>query len=123
MQKEEKIVLMLLLMALASLGVSFWAFGPEDSGLGSSPVAKEDSSYSMEGVILDIKSTNNGGNLLLRLDNTPMPIFIPASAGAAELLKKVRTGNHVRIKGTVSQYMGKEELKVSRSTDVVLIRK
>ena len=30
MQKEEKIVVVLLLMALGSLAVAFWAFGPEE---------------------------------------------------------------------------------------------
>ena len=30
MQKEEKIVVVLLLMALGSLAVAFWAFSPEE---------------------------------------------------------------------------------------------
>jgi hypothetical protein len=36
MQKEEKIVVVLLLMALGSLAVAFWAFGPEEGELESS---------------------------------------------------------------------------------------
>ena len=36
MQKEEKIVVVLLLMALSSLAVAFWAFAPDEDGLESS---------------------------------------------------------------------------------------
>jgi hypothetical protein len=111
MQKEEKIVIVLLLMALGSLAVAFWAFGPEE----------KDAGLSLEGLVLEMKPTKSGGNLLLKLDSTPLPIFIPASAGAKEIQARVHAGDRVRIRGTVSVYQGKEELSVSRQADVQVL--
>jgi DNA/RNA endonuclease YhcR with UshA esterase domain len=120
MQKEEKIVVVLLLMALGSLMVASWAFEPDGQGQENSLSFQKDSSQTIEGQISDIKPTKSGGNLILRLDTTSMSIFIPASAGASEISKRVHIGNRVKITGMVSQYQGKEELLVSRSADVQL---
>jgi DNA/RNA endonuclease YhcR with UshA esterase domain len=123
MQKEEKIVVVLLLMALGSLAVAFWAFGPEEGELESSSnsVSQKDAGLSLEGLVLEMKPTKSGGNLLLKLDSTPLPIFIPASAGAKEIQARVHAGDRVRIRGTVSVYQGKEELSVSRQADVQVL--
>ncbi len=121
MQKEEKIVVVLLLMALGSLAVAFWAFGTEDGAHDGSSVAKKDIGLSVQGLVLEAKSTKSGGNLLLKLDSTPVPIFIPASAGAGEVQSKVKPGDRVSIRGTVSDYQGEEELEVARAADVQVI--
>ena len=112
---EEKIVVVLLLMALGSLAVAFWTFSPEE---GDGAAAKADSLLSLEGLILEVKPTNTGGNLLLRLDSTTMPVFIPAGAGAGELREQLHAGDRIRIKGTVEDFHGSEELKISRASDV-----
>jgi len=122
MQKEEKMVVVLLLMALGSLAVAFWTFSPEE-GNSDSAAAKADSLLSLEGLILEMKPTNTGGNLLLRLDSTSMPVFIPASAGAGELREQLHAGDRIRIRGTVEDFQGKEELKISRATDVQRLEK
>ena len=84
----------------------------------SDSVAQKDSGLSLEGLILEIEPTKSGGNLILKLDSTPMPVFIPASAGAAELNRQLHTGERIRISGTVSDFQGQEELKISRASDV-----
>ena len=121
MQKEEKIVVVLLLMALGSLAVAFWAFGPENSASESVSSVKKDSSLSVQGLVLEVKPTKSGGNLLLKLDSTPMSIFIPASAGAGEVQSRIKPGDRVMIRGTVSDYQDEEELTVARAADVQLI--
>lgn len=127
MQKEEKIVVVLLLMALGSLGVAFWAFGPEgvaSSALsGSSSAAGASTGYSstgqtMQGQVLEMKTTKSGGNLILRLNSTALPIFVPSSAGAEEIEKKIQPGDKVQVKGSISDYQGEKELKVSRAADI-----
>ena len=120
MQKEEKIVVVLLLMALGSLAVASWTFGLDagETGVSSDSLSQKDSGLSLEGLILQIEPTKSGGNLLLKLDSTPMPVFIPASAGARELQKQLHAGERIRIRGTVSDFQGQEELKISRATDV-----
>lgn len=117
MQKEEKVVLVLLLMALGSLYVAFWAFEVDKSASVGSPTAGADSSLSVDGRVLEIKPTKSGGNLLVRIDTTPMQIFVPAKAGASDIEKHIHTGDRVRVRGTVSQYRGKDELTVARSAD------
>ena len=121
MQKEEKIVVVLLLMALGSLAVAFWAFGLEEV-TDNSAAAKKDASLYVEGLVLEMKPTNTGGNLLLRLDSTPLSVFVPAGSGAGEVQKNVRVGDRVRIKGTVSVFQGTEEIKVERANDVGLVK-
>ncbi len=123
MQKEEKIVVVLLLMALGSLAVAFWAFAPDEDGLESSSdsASQNGAGISVEGQILAIKPTKSGGNLLIELDSTPLPVFVPAGAGAKEIQARIHAGDRVRIKGTVSVYQGKEELSVSRQTDVQVL--
>jgi DNA/RNA endonuclease YhcR with UshA esterase domain len=120
MQKEEKIVVVLLLMAMGSLAIAFWTFSPEE-GTGDSVAVKEAASLYVEGLVLDMKPTSTGGNLLLRLDSTPLSVFVPAGSGAGEVQKKVRAGDRVRIRGTVSVFQGTEEIKVERATDVELV--
>jgi len=123
MQKEEKIVVVLLLMALGSLAVAFWAFGPEESGQDSpsDSLSQKDTAISMQGLILEIKPTKSGGNLILKLDSTMLPIFIPAKAGSKELQSRIKVGDRVKIKGSVSTFQGSEELEVSRQADVQVL--
>lgn len=124
MQKEEKIVVVLLLMALGSLAVAFWAFCPGESEIfGSSySVSQEDArnaGLSVEGLVLEINPTKSGGNLLLKLDSTPLPIFIPAAAGAERISNTVHPGDRVKIKGRDSIFQGDEEIRVDHAEDVV----
>jgi len=114
-------VIVLLLMALASLTVAFWAFGTEDGTPDVSSQAEKDSSLSVQGLVLEAKPTKSGGNLLIKLDSTPLSIFIPASAGAGEVKRKIKPGDRVVIKGSISEYQGEEELKVAKAGDVQIV--
>jgi DNA/RNA endonuclease YhcR with UshA esterase domain len=125
MQKEEKIVFVLLLMALGSLVVAFWAFAPDEStaailgAKGENEVLQ--TGVSLEGRIVSLKTTQSGGHLLISLDSTPIPIFISSNSGAEELLSRLKTGNNVRVKGISKVFQGKEEIEVSRSSDLQLM--
>jgi DNA/RNA endonuclease YhcR with UshA esterase domain len=125
MQREEKVVVVLLLMALGSLAVAFWAFDPEDDDLAgvkdSDSGMKEEASLSVEGLVLEKKPTKSGGNLIIMLDSTPLPVFISSKAGAKEIQDKVNIGDRVRIKGAVSSFQGIKEITVDRAKDVVSI--
>ncbi|HSD57105.1 MAG TPA: hypothetical protein VLB04_02900 [Methanotrichaceae archaeon] len=120
MQKEEKIVVVLLFMALGSLAVASWAFSPEETEE-SAVQAKEDSLHSLEGIVQEINPTKTGGHLLIKLDSTQMPVFVPREAGADEVQRKVNSGDRIRVKGMVAEFGGKEELKVSRAADIEVI--
>lgn len=119
MQKEEKIVVVLLLMALGSLAVAEWTFGDSDK---SAVTGKSDSSISVEGHILGMKTTKTGGNLVFYLDTTNNSIFVPSGSGAKDIQSRVHSGDQVKIRGTVSEFNGKKEIKVARSADVEVIK-
>lgn len=120
MQKEEKIVIVLLLMAAGSLAVAFWAFASDDGIAGGA--AGKDASLTLEGRVLEMKPTKSGGNLILSLEGSSLPVFVPASSGAGEVQKTVHPGDSVRVTGIVSSFQGKEELKVARAGDVQLLK-
>jgi len=121
MQKEEKIVVVLLLMALGSLAVANWAFGPVEDVVQNSALAKEDSGLSVEGMVLEMNPTKTGGHLLIELDSTQMPVFVPRESGAGEVQQRINVGDRVRVRGAVAEFGGKEELKVRRAADIEVI--
>jgi len=125
MQKEEKIVVVLLLMALGSLAVSWWAFAPEENSTAITGAKGEtqapQTGISLEGRIVDLKTTQSGGHLLISLDSTDTPIFIPRNCGAEELRSRLEIGDQVRVKGVAKVFQGKEEIEVSRSSDLQII--
>ncbi len=118
MQREEKIVVILLLMALGSLAVAQWTFGDSNQSATSD---RSDSSITAEGHVLDIKPTKTGGNLLMRLDTLDISVFVSRSSGADNVKGRVHTGDLVRIKGEISEYNGNQEIKIARSSDIEVI--
>jgi DNA/RNA endonuclease YhcR with UshA esterase domain len=122
MQKEEMIVVVLLLMVIGSLAVAFWAFGPEDDAAKSPSKSKSlNAGLSVEGMVTEINPTRTGENLLIRLDSTSIPIFIPRTSGAKELSSRLKKGDSLRVKGIQKEFQGQEEIEVSRSSDVQIV--
>lgn len=113
-------MIVLLLMAAGSLAVAFWAFASDDGT--ASGAAGEDASLTVEGRVLEMKPTKSGGNLVLGVEGSSLPIFIPASSGAGEVQKRVHPGDSVRVRGTISNFQGKDELKVAKASDVQLLK-
>jgi len=111
MQKEEKIVVVLLFMALGSLSVAFWAMGDLDS-----------SEVTVEGIVESIQSTMSGGHLIIRLDSTEMPIFVSSRCGAEMVKEKVQRGDRVEVVGEVSEYRDRDEIVVKGPMDVTVRR-
>lgn len=109
MQKEEKIVVVLLFMALGSLSVAFWAMGDLDS-----------SEVTVEGIVESIQSTRSGGHLIIRLDSAEMPIFVSSQCGAEMVKDKVQRGDRVEVVGGVSEYRGQDEIVVKGPMDVTV---
>ena len=68
--------------------------------------------------IVELKRTGSGGHLLISLDSTSLPVFVPARSGAEELAGALKRGDRIEVKGTVREYQGREEIEVSRSSDV-----
>ncbi|MDD1760878.1 MAG: hypothetical protein LUQ59_01465 [Methanothrix sp.] len=118
MQKEEKTAVVLLLMALGSLAIAFWAFNSEESIQDDNASAKHDEQISVEGLVTEMNPTKSGGNLIIELDSTPLPVFIPRDSGAEEILRRVSLGDRIQVNGVLWEYNGNKEIKLERAEDL-----
>ena len=119
MQKEEKVVMVLLLMAELSLIIGYWGFSTETQAY--SPDSKLDERIYVEGTILAKQMTAKGDNLILTLSNLNIKVFVPKDGGAKEVYETVKTGDRVRITGRVSEYKNAREIVVESAGDVVSV--
>ncbi len=110
LQKEEKVALILLSMALGSLAVAGWM-------LDGSPERK-DTALALEGTVTEMRETATGGNLMIHIDSSDLTIFVPQSSGAGDVRLRVHQGDRIRAKGEPSEYQGNKELLVQRASDI-----
>jgi hypothetical protein len=115
LQKEEKVVMVLLFMALGSLAAASWALGDFDAE--SEP---DSVSIVSEGTVSSIQPTD-GGHLILRLSSSSMPIFVSRESGAEVVAERVAKGDWIRARGEVAEYEGQRELSVQRAEDVEVL--
>jgi DNA/RNA endonuclease YhcR with UshA esterase domain len=131
MEKEEKVMVLLLFMTLTSLLTAYLCFGSEltASGQDNGEKAKQYTRESSEGEkvflqaeVLSKRFTYTGEHLLLQVDcnSEVLSVFIPKTAGAEALNTSIREGDFISITGTVSEYEGKNEIKVERKEDILL---
>lgn len=131
MEKEEKVMVLLLFMTLTSLMTAYLCFGPEltASGQETGEKAKQYTRESGEGEkvfleaqVLSKRLTYKGGHLLLQVDcnSEVLSVFIPKIAGAEALNNSIQKGDFISVTGTVSEYEGKREIKVERKEDILL---
>lgn len=131
MEKEEKVMVLLLFMTLTSLLTAYLCFGPEltASGQESGGEARQYTRESgvgdkvfLEAEVLSKRFTYTGEHLLLQVDcdSEVLSVFIPKTAGADALNMSIREGDLIGLTGTVSEYEGKREIRVERKEDVFL---
>lgn len=132
MEKEEKVMVLLLFMTLTSLMAAYICFGPEltASGQEAGEEARQYTRESGEGEkvfleaqVLSKRLTYTGGHLLLQVDynSEVLSVFIPKTAGAETLNNSIQKGDFISVTGTISEYEGKREIKVERKEDILLI--
>ncbi len=129
MEKEEKIVAVLLAMAILSLAVAYATFFQSDNGSISNDAlqltersAIGDVVY-FEGTILNKKFTFTGDHLLLSVDHDEnvVKVFIPNNKGAEYIDDIVNENDMVRIQGIVSEYQDEREVVVQSKNDVTVL--
>jgi Predicted RNA-binding protein, contains TRAM domain len=134
MEKEEKVMVLLLFMTLTSLMTAYLCFGTEltASGQETGEEARQYTRESGEGEkvfleaqVLSKRLTYTGEHLLLQVDcdSEVLSIFIPKTAGAEELNNSIQKGDFISVTGTISEYGGKREIKVERKEDILLINR
>jgi len=116
MQKEEKIVVVLLVMAVLSLIIGYFGFAPVANAY--SPESKVGDKIFVEGTILQKQMTAKGDNLILTLSNLNIKVFIAKNNGAQDVFNATKKDDKVRIEGKVAEYMNAREIVVESAKDV-----
>ena len=129
MEKEEKIVAVLLVMAILSLAVAYVTFF-YDTGGGASNDALQltersaiDDFVYFEGTILSKRFTFKGDHLLLSVDHDEnvVKVFIPNNNGAEYIDDMVNENDMVRIQGIVGEYQDEREVVIRNKNDVTVL--
>ena len=125
MEKEEKVVVILLAMVLLSLSIAYVFFcsgdGQDVAGFSSSSEIGE--KVMLEGKVVSKHFTYTGDHLLIMVDSMsgPVMVFIPSDNGAKDVDSRVNEDDAVRILGIVDEYEGEIEVVVQDERDVLLI--
>ncbi len=117
MQKEEKIVVVLLIMAVLSLIIGYFGFAAQQAAYSSD--SKIGERVYVEGTVLSKQMTKTGDNLILKLSNLNINVFIRKDNGAREVYNSLKSGDSVRITGKVDVFNDKREIVVESVKDVV----
>ncbi|MCE8423784.1 MAG: hypothetical protein J5U16_07630 [Candidatus Methanoperedens sp.] len=119
MQKEEKIVIVLLIMAALSLTIGYLGFSTQKTAY--SQDTKIGESIYAEGTVLSKQMTGKGDNLILTISNLNIKVFIQKDNGAKEVYDLVKKGDKIRIAGKVQEFRNAREIVVENAKDVVLL--
>ena len=148
-QKENRIIAVLLAMLLISLIIVSYAFsagsgysGSAGSSFGSffrlsgetSPenavIPTQDDigkTVYVEGNVLNFRKTNTGDHLIITLlcsggsEQETISVFIRKSSGAANISSRIVNGAKIGATGTVQEYGGSLEIVVSKEQDVTIL--
>lgn len=123
MEKEEKIVVILLCMALLSLGIAYAAFfsdGSASDAEGFSSSSLPGDTVEFRGDVLSKHFTYTGDHLLMDVDYGPgiVKVFVPSDNGAKDVDSLVTVNDHVSIMGSVQEYEGELEIVVQDAEDI-----
>jgi len=119
MQKEEKIVVVLLVMAVLSLIIAYFGFSSQVGAYSAD--SKLGVRIYVEVTILGKQMTGKGDNLVLTLSNLNVKVFVSKDDGAKELYDMLKTGDRVKITGKVEEYRNAREIVVESAKDVVFL--
>ncbi len=115
-QKEEKIVAVLLVMAVLSLIIGYFGFVPTLAAYSSD--SKIGERVFVEGTVLSKEMTAKGDNLILLISNLNVKVFISKDNGAKEVYDSVKAGDNIRIEGKIAEYMNAREIVVDSAKDI-----
>ncbi|KAF5412782.1 MAG: hypothetical protein C5S43_01310 [Candidatus Methanocomedens sp.] len=117
MQKDEKITVVLMVMALLVIIIAYFGF----IAGGSAPSEYSDHSkvgdrVILHGQVIDKSGTLTGDHLILTIDSKKgiVKVFINRNNGASTVNKAVNVADTVEITGILDEYEGEKEIVVER---------
>lgn len=125
MEKEEKVVIILLSMVFLSLSISYLVFfesGDSDAAVFSSSSLPGENVF-VEGTVVSKRLTYSGDHLILMVDSVsgPVKVFVPSGNGARTIDSLLNDDSKVHIFGKVDEYEGELELVVQKVNDVTVL--
>lgn len=126
MKKDEKVIVVLLVMVVASISILYLMTGDTElieSGYSDySDLSNVGDRVMVYAKVLDMRTTFTGDHLILTVEpesvRSPLKVFIRNSAGADEISKEIIVGDMVVVKGKVDEYEGAREIIVENRRGV-----
>lgn len=126
MKKDEKVIVVLLVMVVASIAILYLMTGDAElieSGYSDySDLSNVGDNVMVYAKVLDMRTTFTGDHLILTVEpesvRNPLKVFIRSSAGADEISKEIIVGDMVVVKGKVDEYEGAREIIVENRRGV-----
>ncbi len=125
LQKDEKITVVLMVMALLVIIIAYFGF----IAGGSDPSEYTDRSnvgdkVMLHGQVVDKRGTFTGDHLILTVDSerSIVKVFVNRNNGASLVNKSVDVADTVEITGILEEYEGEIEIVVERPGDVRVLQ-
>lgn len=123
LQKEERIIVVLLIVSLAALSIFYLLPAAKGEAPEYSNNSKIGERVYASGVVSAKQPTKTGENLIVELNSnsTKIKLFIPRSAGAKEIANRIKIGDRIRAYGVVQEYKGVREVVISSADEVMVM--
>jgi DNA/RNA endonuclease YhcR with UshA esterase domain len=124
LQKEEKITIILMVMALLVLIIAYFGFTVDSMKISQySEQSITGDRVVLHGEVVGKKGTFNGDHLILTVDNegSRIKVFIHRDNGAEKVNNIIDIEDIVEVTGTLEQYLGEKEIVVKQSGDVKIL--
>lgn len=124
LQKEEKITIVLMVMALLVLIIAY--FGLIVDSMETSQYSEQSATGDrvvLHGDVVGKKGTFTGDHLILTVDSegSRVKVFIHCDNGAEKVNNIIDIADTVEVTGTLEEYQGKKEIVVEQPGDVKLL--
>ncbi|MCD4820601.1 MAG: nucleotide-binding protein [Methanococcoides sp.] len=123
MEKEEKIISILLAMAILSLALAYFTYIPGELSGNIEPFSDSTTlgeKVFVEGPVLNKKITYSGDHLVLEIEHEGemITVFVPNNKGAKEIGKELAVNDMAHVAGVLDEYEGELEIIVKDKKDV-----
>ncbi|MDA0524157.1 nucleotide-binding protein [Methanococcoides alaskense] len=123
MEKEEKIIAILLAMAILSLAVAYFTYIPGELSGNIEPLSDSTTlgeKVFVEGPVLNKRMTYSGDHLILEIEHEGemITVFVPNNKGAKEIGKELAVNDMAHVAGVLDEYEGELEIIVKDKKDV-----
>jgi DNA/RNA endonuclease YhcR with UshA esterase domain len=124
LQKEEKITIILMLMALLVLIIAYFGFivdSVETSQYSEQSITGD--RVVIQGEVVGKRVTFTGDHLILTVDSesSRVKVFIHRNNGAEKINNIIDIADTIEVTGTLEEYQGEKEIVVEQPGDVNIL--